>query len=108
MIGGGGGCRTRFVHRFRKIKENATSRTFPHHSPPVWAHGPAEIQGTVEKKSKHLIGPLSKKEVVQYHYVVKEKRGSGKKAKWVTITNTTELTDFYCRDSEGIVPVEFD
>ena len=24
----------------------------------------------------------------------------------MTITNTTKLTDFYCRDSEGIVPVD--
>ena len=39
---------------------------------------------------------------------MKEKRGSGKKAKWVTVTDETRLIDFYCRDSEGIVPVNLD
>ena len=72
------------------------------------AYGPAEIQGKVERKTESLTGPLSNTQCVQYHYVVKEKQGSGKKAKWVTVTDETRLIDFYCRDSEGIVPVNLD
>ena len=107
MIGGGGAFAAlgSFIG-FRKIKEKRYIENIPTSLSTGLAYGPAEIQGTVEKKSKRFIGPLSKKAVVQYHYVVKEKRGSGKKSKWVTITNTTKLTDFYCRDSEGIVPVD--
>ncbi|MEE2948146.1 MAG: LemA family protein [Verrucomicrobiota bacterium] len=109
MLGGGGlvAISGTFVG-FRKIKEKRYIENIPTSLSTGLAYGPAEIQGTVERKSKTLTGPLSDAPCVQYHYVVKEKRGSGKKAKWVTITNQTQLIDFYCRDSEGIVPVNLD
>jgi len=106
MFGGGGlfAISGTFIG-FRKIKEKRYIENIPTSLSTGLAYGPAEIQGKVERKSKSLTGPLSDVPCVQYHYVVKEKRGSGKKAKWVTVTNQTQLIDFYCRDSEGIVPV---
>ena len=106
MLGGGGlvALTGTFVG-FRKIKEKRYIENIPTSLSTGLAYGPAEIQGKVERKTESLTGPLSNTPCVQYHYVVKEKRGSGKKAKWVTVTDETRLIDFYCRDSEGIVPV---
>ena len=109
MLGGGGlvALTGTFVG-FRKIKEKRYIENIPTSLSTGLAYGPAEIQGKVERKTESLTGPLSNTPCVQYHYVVKEKRGSGKKAKWVTVTDETRLIDFYCRDSEGIVPVNLD
>ena len=106
MLGGGGliALTGTFVG-FRKIKEKRYIENIPTSLSTGLAYGPAEIQGKVERKTESLTGPLSNTQCIQYHYVVKEKRGSGKKAKWVTVTDETRLIDFYCRDSEGIVPV---
>ena len=108
LMFGGGGLLAVFgtFIGFRKIKEKRYIENIPTSLSNGLAYGPAEIQGTVERKAKTLSGPLSNEPCIQYHYVVRERRGSGKKAKWVTIRNETRLTHFYCRDSEGIVPID--
>ena len=42
---------------------------------------------------------MSNRDVVYYHYLVQEKRGSGKDASWVTIVD--EETVPFCEDSGG-------
>ena len=65
--------------------------------------GIAEVCGKLilDHKTKPLMPPLSKIDSSWYHYIVKEKRGSGKNSKWVTITDRIESIKCYCEDEEG-------
>lgn len=65
--------------------------------------GLAEIKGKLiaEDDDKVLKGPLTGEPSTWYHYVVKEKRQSGKKTTWVTIEDVTKKQPFYCEDDEG-------
>lgn len=65
--------------------------------------GLTEIKGLIQLPSDTapLSSPLKNIPCVYYHYVVKEKRGSGKKSRWVTITDNKQALDFYCEDDTG-------
>jgi len=73
-------------------------------------YGVSETNGTLEllDGKPPLKGPLSKKDCCWYSYTVKEKRGSGKKEKWVTIIDRTEGQDFYCEDDTGRIYIDHD
>ena len=72
--------------------------------------GLSEIKGLIELKDQDeaLISPLKSLPCVYYHYVVKEKRGSGKKSRWVTITDDRRSLDFFCEDDTGRLLVDLD
>ena len=72
----------------------------------VW--GPLEIVGTVEVEpgSEAFKGPLSHADCVQYHYLVQERRGSGKNASWVTIENKTRHRPFLCVEGDAALSVD--
>lgn len=72
------------------------------------AYGLAEIKGRVKKAPVSQIwsGPLSGKQCVYYRYLVREKRGSGKNSRWVTITDQTKRTKFYCQDQSGKILID--
>lgn len=72
--------------------------------------GLTEIKGLIELQpdTQALTSPLKSLPCVYYHYVVKEKRGSGKNAKWVTITDDKRSLDFYCQDDSGKLLVDLD
>ena len=93
---------------FRKIKEKRYIENIPTSLSTGLAYGPAEIKGVAMKDTSLLKGPLSGLDCIYYHYKVKERRGSGKKAKWVTITDEEHRRDFICKDSEGQTPVRLD
>ena len=90
---------------FRKIKTKRYIENIPTSPTAGLAHGPGELFGTVElpEGQPPLESPIQSLPCVYYHYIVKERRGSGKKAKWVIITDRTQSMDFLCRDSEGTV-----
>jgi hypothetical protein len=71
------------------------------------AFGLSEVAGTVEPlpDSPPERGPLSFQPCIYYHYIVKEKRGSGKNSKWVTIEDRTHSQLFQCRDQDGAIKV---
>lgn len=66
-------------------------------------YGLAEVKGRLvaEAEDETLKGPVSGEPCTWYHYVVKEKRGSGKNRKWVVIEDTVRKQPFYCEDDEG-------
>ena len=72
--------------------------------------GLTEVKGKVLKTidGGSLEAPLSHQQCVWYHYRVEERRGSGKNARWVTITDENLFRDFLLEDSSGITPVRFD
>ena len=71
------------------------------------ALGLTELSGTAEAfdESPLETGPLSHRPCVYYHYVVKEKRGSGKNSKWVVIEDRTHSQLFRCCDKDGELKV---
>jgi len=93
---------------FRKIKEKRYIENIPTSLSTGLAYGPAEIKGVAMKDTSLLKGPLSGLDCFYYHYVVQERRGSGKKAKWVTIIDEEHRRDFICKDAEGQTPVRMD
>ena len=92
---------------FRKIKTKRYIENIPTSPTAGLAYGPGELTGTVEipQGQPPLSTPIEGSPAVYYHYVVKERRGSGKKAKWVTITNRKQSMDFLCRDAEGTITI---
>ncbi len=89
--------------RFKRCIENLpTSRTA------AAAYGLCELKGIIELDSDEepLKGPLTSMPCVQYHYVVKERRRSGKKTTWVTIVDERQSRPFLCVDSEGRMKIE--
>ncbi len=93
---------------FRKIKEKRYIENIPTSLSTGLAYGPAEIKGKAVKDAESYNGPLSGEDCLYYHYVVQEKRGSGKNESWVTIVDEKVHARFLCRDDEGETPVDLD
>lgn len=91
----------------RRIKVKRCIENIPTSKSKGVAYGLAEIAGTVESlpDCPPERGPLSFRPCVYYRYVVKEKRGSGKNSKWVTIEDRSHHQIFQCRDQEGAIKV---
>ncbi len=92
----------RFVKRKRMSENLATSPTSG------VAYGLAELKGIIDLPEgiDPLRGPVSGQPCVYYDYEILERRGSGKKAKWVRIHHETQHHPFLCRDREGTFPIE--
>ncbi|MCC5845457.1 MAG: LemA family protein [Verrucomicrobia bacterium] len=89
--------------RFKRCMENLpTSPT----TGAVW--GLAEFKGVVDVAAGAdlLKGPLSAQPCIQYHYKIEERRGSGKKARWVTVLDQHRRIPFLVRDEEGSLLVD--
>jgi len=92
---------------FRRIKTKRHVENIPTSKSAGLAYGPAEIKGKAEPSDdRTLKGPLTKEECVYYHYVVTERRGSGKDAYTVVLQNDEEFVPFHCRDSEGVTGID--
>lgn len=74
--------------------------------------GMAEVKGDVvflgdsQDQPTGLTGPVSHKSCVWYRYLIEERRGSGKHSRWVTLSDETKSTRFYCEDSEGRLEID--
>lgn len=74
------------------------------------AYGVTEVKGKLVLKDEEtaLRSPLTDSECAWYYYLVEERRGSGKNAKWVTIKEVTESKVFYCKDHTGEIQINAD
>ena len=72
--------------------------------------GVAEIHGDIEipEGDKPLISPLKQRECVYYHYIEKEKRGSGKNAKWVTVVDDKSYLDCKVKDETAAISIDLE
>lgn len=97
-----------FIFGFRKVKFKRCMENIPTSPSNGAVYGLSEFKGVVDlSESANLLrGPLSNQPCVQYHYKVEEKRGSGKKSKWVTLINERRRIPFLCRDGEGILLID--
>ncbi|RMF19624.1 MAG: hypothetical protein D6758_01605 [Gammaproteobacteria bacterium] len=67
-----------------------------------------EVAGTLTPLDPPLNGPLTHTPCCWFNYVVEERQGSGKNARWVTIENRTEYTLFQVEDMSGKITVDPD
>lgn len=71
------------------------------------AMGLVELYGDVVPYQKKLLkSPLLNKDCVYYSYLIQERRGSGKNARWVTLKKGADLVHFCLRDETGSVLVD--
>ncbi len=91
-----------------KIKRKRWIENIPTVSTKGVVYGVNEIKGevVVPEGQEPLYGPLSGQPCSYYHYLVEEKRGSGKKSSWVTIEDDRRGQKFFCRDKEGDIEVD--
>lgn len=93
--------------RFKRMQENVIATKVA-----GVTYGLAETNGKLlplrspDESDLTLTGPLSNKQCCWYHYKVMEKRGSGKKTSWVTITDETDSVDFRCKDKTGSIYID--
>jgi len=69
------------------------------------AMGPVEIFGKAVPK-KTLLSPILQKPCVYYNTIIRERRGTGKYARWVTIYWKTSDDRFFVRDDTGYALVD--
>ena len=94
-----------FIFGFRSIRNKRCMENVPTSRTAGAVFGLAEFKGIVGPAPNEvpLSSPLTRSPCVYYHYLVQEKRGSGKNSKWVTITNEEDCCDFTCIDGEGAI-----
>lgn len=91
--------------RFAKVKRMIEN--IPTSATAGVSFGLAEVKGKVVLiDDESLTGPLTSLSCVWYRYLVEEKRGSGKNARWVTISDDTQHKRFYCEDRQGRLLVD--
>ncbi|MGJ8726284.1 MAG: LemA family protein [Roseibacillus sp.] len=97
-----------FFFGFRTILRKRLLENLPTTPAAGVSYGLTEIGGFVDLPdgTGSLTAPLSGKPCTYFHYTIKEKRGSGKNAKWVTIHNETQKQRFLCRDQSGAIPID--
>jgi len=74
------------------------------------AYGISELFGMIEVDDLYppLLTHLNQQKCVAYQYRIEEKRGSGKKARWVTLDEGGASTVFWLKDALGRVAVNPD
>jgi hypothetical protein len=93
---------------FRQLQDKRMIEHIPTSKTAGVAYGLAEVKGKVvlgEGQGFHR-GPVSERECVWYHYTIRERRGSGKKAKWVTIHDEKKMSRFFCEDDHGRLMID--
>lgn len=94
----------------RRVKTKRLIENVPTSKTSGVVFGMAEVKGNLvlAEGVEHLVSPLSSSFCGWYHYIVKEKRGSGKNATWVTIQDDEMSVDFGCKDADGFLPIVTD
>ena len=93
---------------FRSVRQKRMTENLSTSSTVGVAYGLTELKGIVDLPEgiDPLQGPLSRKPCVTYDYRIQERRGSGKKAKWVEIHRDERNCPFVCRDRDGTFPID--
>lgn len=92
---------------FRLIRLKRYIENLPTSKTTGLVFGLSEVKGRVSQIEQQdpLISPLTSSRCYWYRYIIEEKRGSGKDAKWVTIKDQQEHLPFYCKDEYGQIKV---
>jgi hypothetical protein len=96
---------TYFAFRYIKIKRMIEN--IPTTASIGVSVGLAEVKGKVRLMQENALnGPVSGQACVWYRYLVEERRGSGKNARWVKISDNTFFQRFYCEDKDGRLVID--
>lgn len=95
-----------FAFRFVRVKR--MQENLPSCGTAGVVFGLTELVGELRfvDPDKPLQGPLSGIPCSWYRYLIEERRGSGKNARWVTIEDNTEQQIFQCADEDGAIAVD--
>lgn len=93
---------------FRRIRTKRLIEDLPTSASAGVAYGQAELSGRAAPGAgqEPLLGPLTSTPCVWYRYLEEERRGSGKKARWVTLEDRRSEQRWQLRDHEGAIPVD--
>ncbi len=93
---------------YRQVRHKRLIENVPTAASIAVSAGLAETTGRIELlgEGEALAAPLTGTPCIWYRYVVQEKRRSGNKTRWVTITDETQGTRFDCEDDEGRLRVD--
>jgi hypothetical protein len=92
---------------FRRIKVKRMIENIPTTASIGVSVGLAEVKGKIRLiQEKPLDGPVSNQPCVWYRYLIEERRGSGKNARWVKISDNIFFQRFYCEDEEGRLVID--
>jgi len=109
VIGGAGllVCLLLTLWGFKLIRLKRHIENVPTSKTSALVFGLSELKGRVKQidDTEPLRSPLTNSQCYWYHYKVEEKRGSGKDAKWVTITNRKDYAPFMCEDQFGSIKI---
>jgi hypothetical protein len=98
---------TYFGFRYAKVKRMIEN--IPTSATAGVSFGLAEVKGKVKfLNDDYLKGPVTQLNCVWYRYLVEEHRGSGKNARWVTISDEEKFKRFNCEDKEGTLAIDPD
>lgn len=67
------------------------------------SYGLAELKGKIDLQAEPLTSKLTENPCVAFHYLEEEKRGSGKKSRWVTLEEIDRRLPFELTDESGRV-----
>ena len=92
---------------FRFVRVKRMQENIPTTKTAGVVFGLTEVKGQLvaEDDAETLTGPVSGEPCCWYHYVVKERRGSGKDRRWVVIEDITKKQPFWLQDEEGSIRI---
>lgn len=92
----------------RRIRTKRWIENIPTVSTRGVVYGIGEVKGkvAVPEGGEALSAPLTGARCSGYQYIVKERRGSGKNSKWVTLVNDVRFQPFLCSDTDGSLLID--
>jgi hypothetical protein len=92
----------------RAIRLKRTIENLPTSKAAGASCGLVELSGTIRvpEAGDVLSAPVTGLDCLWYHYEVEERRGSGKRRRWVTVEERTECAPLLCEDDSGALVVE--
>lgn len=92
---------------FRGIKVKRMIENIPTSACTGVSVGLAEVQGKVVLQDEQVLkGLVSNDDCIWYRYLVEQKRGSGKNARWVKVSDDTQFRRFQCQDRDGRLVID--
>ncbi|MDI9244734.1 LemA family protein [Marinobacter sp. CHS3-4] len=92
----------------RTVKFKRLVEALPTISSQGTSHGLCELKGMIEVDDQcpFIRDPLLDEKCIAFDYTVKEKRGSGKNARWKTIEHQKNAVPFWLEDNHGKIKID--
>ncbi|WP_028670212.1 LemA family protein [Saccharospirillum impatiens] len=104
ILGGSGGALLSILLLWlgvRRIKLKRMIEHLPTTATTGLSYGLSELKGTIDLNTEPLTSKLTGNPCIAFHYLEQEKRGSGKKSRWVTLEEIDQRIPFELKDETG-------